>query len=344
MTNPTKNTKFTDYLSSIKEHLNCPLGMMEVNSNFHKISNDANNGILDLPFLKETIATFKLANKKAQVSKEQILSNFNIIKKHIDEGLEIAAKDSKPLLVILGESHFFQGSLIFENLVTTYLSDKNWNQLLAEADQEMLKFYESGFLANYRNIFTGTSFAKHVLDYNLYAIDPANKVMEDSIAFEDALSTARNNKMNKAIAQSADGNHKIAIVGAHHINHIIKSKDILDKFTILPFDISFNFNKLSKDLINAYLDEDKIKSIEIPLDPSVIQIDLTNEFESFSLGQIYDIYQDLLPDVLGNNSNQLTDTVYKSNYAENPEACESYAVLNVAITTFDQFTSQHTEL
>jgi hypothetical protein len=213
-----------------------------------------------------------------------VKQGFNIIEKAMEE-------TSKPIILLLGEMHDSQQSFLLEALLLTYLKHHNLSSnLLAERDLEQVTELANTSPANYLdiNIF---QFASHVLNYNLVAIDPFNKVSKYS-----PLSKERETMMLVEIQEYLEKQpEKVNVIslGMFHLptfdatfKHLlsdsfhtisINTAEITEAYKRLP-----HYHETATNIPERFLDLES---------HNIHSLKFSENIESMTLGQLLDVFQ-----------------------------------------------------
>jgi hypothetical protein len=307
------------YKKNLKLDLDCPNGNVFLNNKLTTISKQNKLNVKDI---KLAIGEYKTITEKTKICNQELVDKFNTIKSFIAEKQELANLTGKKLLIVLGESHHSQKSILFELMLITYLKTQDMNSLLVEFDNKELNAIINN---NYSSELKTPAhfFAKDVLGYKLTAIDPLKKAFDLDDSPTESAYNLRADAINKAISVNHQQN-QICIIGANHFKHIINSSIIIDKFVIAAIDVSTDIAKMPKEVLDTITDEAINNSKAIQEMAGNFRIDLSSSMESFSLGQMYEIYENNLDLLLAQGSQISTTQIYRSDFVEDTSICEGF--------------------
>jgi hypothetical protein len=239
----------------------------------------------------------KFKNKLACIRYKEasIQSSINVSKicSSIDKGINYLESKiestSKKKLIILGESHGGQQSLLFEMAALSYLKKNNLSSnLLAETNSigSFKYFYLPPFLFD---SFLSTNFAVWSLGYKVIGFDPYNSLTPSKID-----NAAREASMFDQIVQSVNQSSdevNIAIVGSTHLTGISKLAKSSPNLKVVILNTKYTniqtyFSATdSNGKVTVFQDKEKAKEIN-----NIKSIDLIPGVESLSLKQVFDVY------------------------------------------------------
>jgi hypothetical protein len=311
--------------------LNCPNGNVFFQNKLHTITEDAKLKKFNQKDMKLAIGNYKMITENAKISNQELVDKFNIIKSFIEEKQELANLAGKKLLVAIGESHNSQKSILFELMLLTHLKKQGMNSLLVEYNDKKL---DNVINNNSKHLKTSAVyFAKDVLGLKLTAVDPLNEIMNLVDSRADSFYKLRADAMNQAISKNYQQN-QICKVGAMHLKHIMNSPIIEKEFVIAAIDVSADLNKIPLEILDTYSDDAISGKIALQEMPGSLKIDLSCSMESFSLGQLYDIYENNLDLLLTGDTHTSASEVYHSEFAEDTSICEGFDVKENFIKMF----------
>jgi hypothetical protein len=309
------------YKKNLDIDLNCPNGDYIFNKKIMYIFEDNDLNIFNLYNIYSAIGEYKIITEPAQISNQELVDKFNTIKLFIHEKQQLANLVGKKLLIIIGEAHNCQKSILFELMLVTYLKAQGMNSLLVEFNDKEVVDIESGNFIGFKT--PADFFAKDVLDFKLTAIDPLKEIfyLEDNPSKNSK--KLRDDAINKAISENSQQN-QICLIGANHFKHIINSPIIEDKFVIAAIDVGTDITKNPQEILNILTKEEISIRIAIQQMPESLTIDLSSSLESFSLGQIYEIYENNIDLLLTGDSKIPSNKIYRSDFVEDTSICEGF--------------------
>ena len=226
-----------------------------------------------------------------------IQSSINVSKvcRQIERGInylesKIETPSNKKKLIILGESHGSQQSLLFEMAVLSYLKKNNLsNNLLGETDfSGIYNYLPPSFFGSLLSL----NFASWGLGYKVIACDPNAKA---ELVLTNKIDNAPREKIMfdqivKAVNQSSD-EVNIAIVGSSHLAGISKLAKSSPNLKIVILNTKYSTDQTyftstdSNGKVTVFQDKEKAKEVK-----NIKNIDLGPGIESLSLKQVFDVY------------------------------------------------------
>lgn len=303
-----------------KRDFDCPAISFKVNDLFFSIRDSLIKRVILREELREILGVYKLVTQDSGFSAKALYNNFKSFKDEFLQKRKESIAENKKLLVVMGETHDHQDSMFFEFIISTFLKFNGFNSALIEDNADGIK----RVVSKDSDSINGFSiiFCKNVLDMKLIPIDP----LHDPDA-ENLLNIPRCNAINSEIAQNSEQD-QMAIVGASHLEHIINSKEISDKFIILPISVSVQESNLPAELVKSNRNEGT-KDHE-----GILTLSFSNSIESFSLNKLLDIYVEVLPMIIGDE--ELPDGLnYHSDFSNNYGQCKEFDNIPVVIAMFE---------
>lgn len=277
---------------------------------------EANNYIEQTAaFLK---AQHQLTSEESYIDSSEVLNLLQQAKDFICIKSTSALAEGKKLLVLIGELHISSQSTLLEFAILSYLKSSNFNSLLVELPENLLEASLSELQQDsFMQMLSGFYLASDVLGYQLHSIDKFGEFANLR------LSDTRNNAINQGIAAHGNEN-QIAIVGAAHLQHILASDEVNDKFIVAA--INLDDLKYTSHVLEIF-------SGSVEPNDVVLKLDLSMPINSFSSKQILAISADLLPVYLG-EEDEFENTIYESSEQNNRESCIFYDLYDGCISKY----------
>lgn len=294
-----------DFFQSLEMDMNCPIYNAELTRSGHKFSEDTTNKIINLANLQKIQVLYKLITASSTLNMAELKAKLDDFKGRYKK----AKEQHKKLLIAVGEVHTTNESLFFEMIIALFLKQEGITRLLTETSESELKKLQETY--NRTERFMSTSFCQQVLDMDVIAIDPINGQQDIP-----SMVQLRNKKINEAISQNDDSD-ALAIVGETHLLHIVPSKEIQDKFVVVPVSVGHDISVAAKNMYGDAL----LHQLPPDVKPSkeFLNMRLSKSLESFSINKLVEIAYAL--DGAGNDQE-----LYQADFAEDTEACKGFDV------------------
>ncbi len=281
-------TKIEQWQAKLGSYEVCPMELLAYKYNYyHRLKNT------DV-FLQ----TYSFLGKAAKLNYSELIDKKIKFIDELESKLTEAQQAEKKLLVVMGEAHNTQHSYLLELMIGTILKSYGFGNLMIERKSADVT---SVFLGIYPYV------ASKVLGYSLIPIDSK---------FPTEL---REEVINKNIAASPAEN-TLCQVGANHLDHIMSSKEIQQKFVIFPINIVMPINHLTTiSGVSSILDT-------LHVSGDIYSMQMLNSVEGFSFKEIVNIYKEALPDLLSKDDVYLSvDKLYEANIVKMEQTCVSYS-------------------
>lgn len=304
-----QKTKINKFFKSLKFDKNCPVFSLKLTILLHEFMKESENKVINLATLQEIMIYNKIITTDSTLNIKELISKINHFKEQFKKAKTEAQTQNKKLLVTLGETHNNNESLLLEMIILSFLQQEGINLLLTETSQDQLESLK----VNYKNIatFFSTSLALHAFNMDVKAIDPLNKEKDVEQHFE-----IRNRKINESILKHSYSD-AVAIVGEHHLTHIVPFQEIQEKFIILPVLIGYDLYDIGEKMFGKKLLQKPMIDVK---NINACDIRLSTSVESFSVNKILEIFFALQEDSLDTNKQYVAD------FAKDTTTCESFKI------------------
>ncbi len=261
---------------------------------------------------------YNLIHQHDSINSKEIFDLFLKFKDFFDLRKLEAELTNKKILVVIGESHYYQEPLLLEAMILTYLSTKSFSSLLIEHTPAGSKNIISEIVQKKSNEFPAGYILGHViLKYDLHGIDPDKKVISKNSLHIDSSYYERDAAIHQSIAMYKNQN-QVCIVGSNHLKGIFESKIINDSFVIIPIDVHVGSYR-----IKEY--EPFFGKLEIEC-KQALRLELQSNIESFSHSKILQIYSKFLPVLLGTKSD-MEDIIFRDDSSSKKNQCSHFEVV-----------------
>lgn len=317
------STKYGLKLDLSKDVLNCPL-MIKYNYDFQvKFSQET-----CVRKFQENLACYKYkeASTKHSLNANKVCSKLNETIKYIDNEINIS---SNKILLILGEKHNSQQSLLLQMSILSHLKNQNLSsKILCEiSDKGALLFNKVH--PKYYNFLHICKYASWELGYKVLGYDNQHEVTISN--HDNILSKSREDGFKEKILESFAKNfEKVTIVttGMSHLPELQKIK--LETSVKLLTINTAKSNQFDNYVVAFNHDNHERKIINSPLSPkfkAIKSFDLEESIESLTLKQVIELYE-------------YCSTVTKSNhdsmiYSKGTEECDMAAPLEITYNGCD---------
>ncbi len=306
------------HIDFLKKHvdLDCPLKSDYI---FRDIKRNSDNSE-SLKYSKlNLLGNFDLITRDNPLEESKVIGLFNRFVSLVNNKAEEAKSEGKDLLILIGESHESQSSLLLELAILTYLKSKTIlsNLLVEQSAETVSSYYKYSDSAFGFHFIEGEFIAKNLLNYKLISIDPLHE-----IGAEGVLGDLRDIGINKAILETV-GVNSVAIVGSKHLGHIITDESIKDNFVVLPLDTSSYENKQPRIIQQLTQSLKGLEGYFSKPQDSRIYLEFEQSIESFSVKDIYNIYEYFLPLFLGETF-ESNNRTFKPDFPSNLENCKGF--------------------
>lgn len=282
MTNKHNIKNFIESIDGMQ--LNCPLALQNLLRTIKDLKKEPGN----CENVWHFSTVYKHITQESILYTNKIQENMETFKHLFEEKTEQAKTEGKNLLVILGEMHHYQTTLLAEMIITTILKANGFTSALIETSDELLTYINQN-PANNLNLYF--SFLAKVLEMELAPIDPLNNL--------GGLGEERSKEINNSI-ELQKGKDQVLIIGSSHIDHILSADNLKDYFTTLTINVGHSLAPNDKFLMNWDI----------------------GTSESFTLKTMIDIYADVMPDLLENSA--IIKESYVSDFDKDPSECEYF--------------------
>lgn len=316
--------KSSDFFKSLQLDTNCPIRNPDFTRSIHEFSDEIKHKRINLATIQEVQIYYKILTSSSTLDINELRAKIDNFKEKYQEAKKLSVAQNKKLLIAVGETHVTNESLFFEILIALFLKQEGITRLLTETSSSELKRLQQNYKKTER--FLSTSFCHKVLDMDVVAIDPLNKDKDSESKVH-----LRNQKINEAIVINDDSD-ALAVVGESHLTHIVPSKEIQDRFVILPVSVGHDVSYVAKSMYGKKLLHEMSPALDHNYD--LVDMQLSKSVESFSINRLIEIAHSV-------DSTEHDNQIYKSDFSDNTGMCKGFDISHQVVSMTSLLYDKH---